>query len=866
VTVAPRTVERKAPSRAVVINRPDPARTSSPAGKGLLDLQQRAGNRAISALIDATALQRAVGWPDAKGWNKAKRTIDSAHKMVRVPLSGLAQGNQAASPNPAKTDEEAGGRAIVWVHPDVVPKNPVQIIVHLHGLTSRSVDPFPGWRETSDDPKSDESDAAYDAAAKAAAAAAPPAKTGRRGTKPVPPPGYVNPLAHKVRDVERDRIGQQIEAIADPQVMAVLPQGTGLGGAAAFGKNFDPDAIVGELLPRLKTEGVLTAVPPNYSILLSAHSAGGAAVASALTAKKTGHLGGLILFDALWGQPSKDDPKKIVSGQRDALLAWIKSNCEELAVVLKDKGRTKDEKDAAIAALPGVRGYWEGGYANTYSDLQQRIDAVVGRAIPSAYAATVKHKFVITNVKTSHDRIVGGQGTTGVSSAPLQDALSHRGDFGAKTASRVVQRDDPKKSTHATVKLTWEGHLENKVQLQPVLDANPADLEADIVEGGKTVASGDTPITFDVMATPADHTFTVVPKAKAPGDYFLAKSTNKVHLTAGETTEAKVTLGFNRENERFTERTWEVAGIDVAKANDVKPATLFDTKVIGGLNALTAGKVTAANNWFTANVSAADQKAAKDSIVSLVGRVKRAQSRGTFSNHSTGTAIDINPSQESLQNWHVKKNVGRDAAAMKLFNTVVARPTMIEQAFTALFGVDSPFKNFDVWTERGRDRLLEASERFNDEFPSYLVELATDADPKATPAPTATSVMALTTKQLKALAKKAKTAKKTATATALTEVSTSWDPVRAWVGGYVITNRKKGGEYQGMLKAAFDTAQAKDKTLQSRGMLTGMISLHPALVKALTETGWSWMVDYSHDDEKDFMHFEDRDSERTLKS
>ena len=38
--------------------------------------------------------------------------------------------------------------------------------------------------------------------------------------------------------------------------------------------------------------------------------------------------------------------------------------------------------------------------------------------------------------------------------------------------------------------------------------------------------------------------------------------------------------------------------------------------------------------------------------------------------------------------------------------------------------------------------------------------------------------------------------------------------------------------------------------------MTGMISLHPALVKALTETGWSWMVDYRHDDEKDFMHFE----------
>ena len=122
-------------------------------------------------------------------------------------------------------------------------------------------------------------------------------------------------------------------------------------------------------------------MPTDYTILLSAHSAGGAAVASALTARKTGHLGGLILFDALWGQPDKDDPKKIVSGQRDALLSWIRQGCEGLAVVLKDRDKSKDDKDAAIAALPGVRGYWEGGYSNTYSDLQARIDATVARAI-----------------------------------------------------------------------------------------------------------------------------------------------------------------------------------------------------------------------------------------------------------------------------------------------------------------------------------------------------------------------------------------------------------------------------------------------------------------------------------------------------
>jgi hypothetical protein len=67
-----------------------------------------------------------------------------------------------------------------------------------------------------------------------------------------------------------------------------------------------------------------------------------------------------------------------------------------------------------------------------------------------------------------------------------------------------------------------------------------------------------------------------------------------------------------------------------------------------------------------------------------------------------------------------------------------------------------------------------------------------------------------------------------------------------------------------MLRGEFEKAQAKDKTLKSEGELVGMISLHPAVVKALTESGWSWLVDYKHDDEKDFMHFEDRAAQKNL--
>jgi hypothetical protein len=834
---------------------PAVAAARSTASASVLHLQRWYGNRAVVGLIRAPDVQRDIGWSEATGVNKGKGTVPGS-KMVRIPLAGLPKGNLEPAPNTDKTKELAGGpeggRAIVWFHTNLKVDQPVQVVVHLHGLTSRGVDPFPGWRETHDDPKASEVEPARQAAKKAG--------------QP-----FTNPLAGKVRDIERDRIVQQIEALDDPQVMAILPQGTGLGGTAAFGKDFNPDTLVSDVLKRLVAEKLISAAElPAYTIMLSAHSAGGSVVADVLNKKRTANVGGLILFDALWGEPSKDDPKKTVSWQRDALLSWIEAGCKALAPTLKDPSKTADEKQTAINALPGVRGLWEGGYSNTYEDLQTRINRIVRTWIPNAFVPAVSTKFLITKVGTSHDRIVGGTGTTGVEAAPLEHTLKQRGTFVARTPT--VQRDTPAAKKVTKVKLTWDGELENKTQLQPVLDKDPADLNADVIENKKVVATADTTATFEVSPTPAAHTFTVKPKAAAPGDYFLPGKA-KVTVEADKTTEATVTLPYNRENARFTERTWDVKGIDVAKANNVTSATLFGKSVIGGLNKLAEKRIDATNKWFNDNVKdPAEVKAAQDSIVSIVGRVKRTQSRGTYSNHSTGVAVDINPSNESLQNWHVKKDDKHHAKAMKVFNTVVSQPSLLDQIVTGLARLVypgapllSPFKDFDVWKERDRDRLLEASERFNNFFPDYLQQLAAEADPAASPPPTAESVMKLTKAQLEALAKKATKAKKSDVATTLNEIAAVWFEVRAWVGGYVKTNRKKGGQAEWMLRGEFDKAQAKDKTLKSEGELVGMISLHPAVVKALTEGGWSWLVDYKHDDEKDFMHFEDRVAEKEMK-
>ncbi|WP_344313331.1 hypothetical protein [Fodinicola feengrottensis] len=815
-------------------------------------------------------LQRDVGWPKATGWNKTARTIDSKHSMVRIPLAGLAKQNQDPSPNKEKTDEEAAGEAIVWLRPDLDVSKEVLVLVHLHGLTDRSADPFAGYRENNADPKTEES-----------AEARKVAKEKK---------GFVNPLAHKVRDVERDRIGQQVEAVedeskvADRQLIAVLPQGTGKSQKKGeppqkpgFGKNFDANATVDEVLDRLVQEKLLKGAPKQTSIVLSAHSAGGSTVAKTLEAGHTDRIGGLILFDALYGKANEKDPTKTDSPQRDQVISWVEANCHSLGRVLRDSTKTAQEKDTAVYALPGVRGYWESGYANTYRDLQARLNAVVTKEIPADFRAAVNAKFVITQVKTTHDQIIGGNATPGVSSGPMQDALHSRKDFVAPAVARQIQRKTPggptPAKTAATVKLTWKGELKNAAQLQPVLDRHPEDLTADIVEKGHTVETADTTATFDVPPTPASHTYTVAPKAAAPDDYYLPHS-RKVAVEAGKTTEAEVTLPYNRSNVRFTERTWKVAGIDVAKGNNVKAATLFGRSVGGGLNALTSPRVAAANAWFTGNASPAEQAAATGSIVSITGQVKRTQSRGTYSNHSTGVAIDINPREDSMQNWHVKKDDKHHAKAMKLFNTVVSQPSLLDTIATALAQIVVPgvgnlsaFRNFDVWTERDRDRLLAASHRFTTFFPDYLAKLATQADPAATVAPTASTVMALSATELKALAARARAGRKADVSATLTDIADVWYEVRAWVGGFVITNKNdSNGEAKGMLRGDFDNAKTTDPTLRSKGELTGMISLHPAVVKALTEGGWSWMVDYPHDNEKDFMHFEDRTAETDLKT
>jgi hypothetical protein len=60
--------------------------------------------------------------------------------------------------------------------------------------------------------------------------------------------------------------------------------------------------------------------------------------------------------------------------------------------------------------------------------------------------------------------------------------------------------------------------------------------------------------------------------------------------------------------------------------------------------------------------------------------------------------------------------------------------------------------------------------------------------------------------------------------------------------------------------------KAPGTTPEVKGTLRGTVTVHPKLVETMIAGGWTWLVDYRHDDQKDFMHFEDRAAQAALKA
>jgi hypothetical protein len=440
-----------------------------------------------------------------------------------------------------------------------------------------------------------------------------------------------------------------------------------------------------------------------------------------------------------------------------------------------------------------------------------------------------------------------------------------------------LQRDSGDGPETVSVTINWRRNPP-KTYLQTVVDTHPPDWAADVYakpRGGKETKLGSGDGTFEAtLVKDTRYTLRIAFTAmEAPADYYRDAKKTRWKAAAGT---VKITPGYNRSNQRFYEQSWTNKGLDPDKTGDVTRATMFGRSVT--VNQLVVPKVDATNAYFeSAKLTDAEREQVKASIVTMGGYNKRTTSTGAYSNHSTGCAVDINASGDTWQNWHMKKSNAGHQAIMSLVQQVV--------------GDDADWKDYDPWLERDPDRILAASERFNARFPRYLADLLdqalgrrwrTDQLPVGSAADQEpTGIIDWLLHQLRDLtlhsgllvqivkpdllskaAKQAESDGNTDLAKRLRRVEIHWSKIRAWVEGIVVEGRDKNGELVWSYASEYEQTDEKKAPM---GRMQGMVSLHPKLVESLREGGWSWLVDYRHNDEKDYMHFEDHDAQEALK-
>jgi hypothetical protein len=366
------------------------------------------------------AAQRKAGWSDAdtggKGWNVGERTVETT-SIRRIPVQGLKRGNQAdfVGAEKDKTIESAAGKAIVLVPAGLDPAKATDVLLHLHGYTHRSWDPYAGWRQRAKD--------------------------------------------DTVRDVALDRIAQQMQAAGDPQLLAILAQGVG---PSDFGKGFAADPYIGEVLDKLVSDGSLKPRPAAGKVVLSGHSGAGHTIRQMLAGGAggpgPGALAEVVLFEAInvnWAKGRR--------GELDAAINWVAGHLNRLLPILSGKGSVPD-KEAALAATPKLRGYYSvgGSYAPAYKELDGTIKTWFGQhaAKLGTWAPKVQDLFRVIPISgTRHETVVRGLGDD-PSAGPLAEALRARhGSGGGQAGATPTPAPAPAPAT-ATAAITDPRQLE----------------------------------------------------------------------------------------------------------------------------------------------------------------------------------------------------------------------------------------------------------------------------------------------------------------------------------------------------------------------------------------------------------------------
>lgn len=435
-------------TRAATTRRPSPA--PQPA-QAVLDLQATAGNQAVAGLLTAVQRQPATprataGWTGADtaagggpGWNAAARDDVEGTGIRRIPLDDIPAGNQldwspdydtkdGAQSEKNRTTETAAGRAIVLKPAGLAVDRPIDVLLHLHGYTSRRGDPAAGWRQSK----------------------VPVTRNGK-SYKPV-------------RDIDQDRIAQQMATVTrtNPQTLAILPQGVG---HSFFGADFEPRSYIDAVVTRLQAVKELP-VPAGGSLqtnlILSAHSGGGHTVRKALRAELDAAKAQAraAARAAKKGQPPPG-PAPALNPTQVVLFEAI-NNATELSTVVEwvylHLNRTRDALNAAgnpisriwaIAGCPTLRAYRSrAGYKSAYDDLDAAIrrwfsTPTLGGSLPAAEKDLLRDRFKVevlhgvTNAPgglSGHEQVVGGLGTP--EQGPLADALAARTD---PSSSRLLK-------------------------------------------------------------------------------------------------------------------------------------------------------------------------------------------------------------------------------------------------------------------------------------------------------------------------------------------------------------------------------------------------------------------------------------------
>jgi hypothetical protein len=300
-----------------------------------------------------------------------------------------------------KTDESARQMAVVILpdaltKPDAVPPEEILVVLHFHGWTFRSWDPYAGYRIGKD----------------------------KGGT---------------VRDVDQEHLEQQIGAFSKSKnvtVVGILAQGVGK--SDFYDKGTIPTfEYVRDVLLKSKVPALEKIVKgEKYSVVLSAHSGGGStqvipmmagkeaetADRSRLTPQEAGKDGRVV---------DKLQPVKLITlvealnGDTDVnlVMAWVNRQLDRLVPVLKPATSPSDVKALAeLAATPKLRGYFgdraKSAYAGLYSKLNDQICSAIEK-VPEAWRPNVGDLFRIIKVtdptagkrEVEHEQVISGIGT-----------------------------------------------------------------------------------------------------------------------------------------------------------------------------------------------------------------------------------------------------------------------------------------------------------------------------------------------------------------------------------------------------------------------------------------------------------------------